>query len=142
MIVLQVRANDRISWKKVTLEHAYIKRRLNDLKMNLLREAARGEICLSFALLEFKNARFEPPRMPETTAVIKVIPSSDVHPGGQYRLAGDRFVLVEYGPVELDLNFRVRAYMLEKALHAQAIEGLVETNPGVRSLLVEYDPVR
>ena len=32
------------------------------------------------------------------------------------RLAGDRYVLVEYGPMELDLNLRVRVWALQQYL--------------------------
>ena len=34
----------------------------------------------------------------------------------QVRLAGDRYVLVEYGPMELDLNLRVRVWALQQYL--------------------------
>lgn len=34
----------------------------------------------------------------------------------QVRLAGDRYVLVEYGPMELDLNLRVRIWALQAHL--------------------------
>lgn len=34
----------------------------------------------------------------------------------QVRLAGDRNVLVEYGPMELDLRLRIRIWALQKAL--------------------------
>lgn len=36
--------------------------------------------------------------------------------GVQVRLAGDRCVLVEYGPMELDLKLRVRIWALQAAL--------------------------
>ena len=50
-----------------------------------------------------------------------------------------RYVQVEYGPMELDLNLRVRIHELEKHLAGQGIQGLVETSPGVRSCMIEYD---
>ncbi|MEW5305221.1 MAG: hypothetical protein WDW36_007777 [Sanguina aurantia] len=57
----------------------------------------------------------------------------------QYRLAGDRYVQVEYGPMELDLNLRVRVHCLEAWLKGANVAGLMETSPGVRSCMVEYD---
>ena len=36
------------------------------------------------------------------------------HPGVTYRRAGDRFLLVEYGPMTLDLELRVRVHALEQ----------------------------
>jgi urea carboxylase len=56
------------------------------------------------------------------------------------RLAGDRYVFVEYGPMELDLNLRVRVQLLEDWLKGNKAQGVVETSPGVRSLMIEYDP--
>ncbi|MEW5314225.1 MAG: hypothetical protein WDW38_005737 [Sanguina aurantia] len=63
--------------------------------------------------------------------------------GGEWRdgrgLAGDRYVQVEYGPMELDLNLRVRVHCLEAWLKGANVAGLMETSPGVRSCMVEYD---
>ena len=39
----------------------------------------------------------------------------------QVRLAGDRYVLVEYGPMELDLNLRVRVWALQGHLAAAKV---------------------
>lgn len=41
--------------------------------------------------------------------------------------------------MELDLNLRARIHCLEKELAAAGIAGLVETNAGVRSVMIEYD---
>lgn len=128
-------------WKAVLLEDAYIKRRKTDLKVDSIRQVAKGLMELASAMDEFEAAVFQSPEMPETSAIIKTIPESELHPGGQYRLAGDRFVLVEYGPVELDLNLRARIHLLRNWLEESNAPGLVETNPGVRSLLIEYDQV-
>jgi urea carboxylase len=59
------------------------------------------------------------------------------HPGVTYRRAGDRFVLVEYGPMVLDLALRVRVHVLEQWVrdHLPA----VDVTAGVRSLLVQVD---
>lgn len=129
-------------WKKVLLQDAYIKRRMTDLKVYLVRQVAIGVMEMASAMDELEKAVFQSPQMPETSAIIKTIPESTSHPGGQYRLSGDRFILVEYGPVELDLNLRARVHLLRNWLEENIVPGLVETNPGVRSLLIEYDQVR
>lgn len=54
-------------------------------------------------------------------------------------LLSSRNVQVEYGPMELDLNLRARIHCLEKQLAAADLAGLVETNAGVRSVMIEYD---
>jgi len=64
-------------------------------------------------------------------------PSSD-HPGVTYRRAGDRFLLVEYGPMALDLALRVRVHLLERWV-GEHVSGIVDMTAGVRSLLVQVD---
>ena len=63
------------------------------------------------------------------------------HPVGvTYRPAGDRYLLIEYGPNVLDLNLRFRVQALLDWLVARAIPGIAELTPGVRSLQVHYRP--
>jgi urea carboxylase len=57
-----------------------------------------------------------------------------------YRRAGDRCVLVEYGPNVLDLALRFRIHALMDAIGAAAVRGVEELAPGIRSLQVRYDP--
>ena len=56
------------------------------------------------------------------------------------RRAGDDFTLLEYGPTELDLALRLRVAVLEAALRARAVPGIIDLVPGVRSLQVHHDP--
>jgi len=60
-------------------------------------------------------------------------------PGMVCRAAGDRNLLVEYGPNVLDLNLRFRVHALETALRAENLPGIVDITPGVRSLQIHYD---
>ncbi|OYN76398.1 5-oxoprolinase/urea amidolyase family protein [Mycolicibacterium sphagni] len=56
------------------------------------------------------------------------------------RRAGDGGVLVEYGPMVLDLAMRARVHVLYESLSASAVPGVTELTPGVRSLQVQFDP--
>ncbi len=56
-----------------------------------------------------------------------------------YRRAGDKYLLVEYGPLVLDLNLRFRVHALMTRLEADAISGILDLTPGIRSLQVHYD---
>ena len=56
-----------------------------------------------------------------------------------YRVAGDHFLLVEYGPLELDIKLRFRAHALMQWLQKNLLPGLRELTPGIRSLQVHYD---
>ncbi len=56
-----------------------------------------------------------------------------------YRRAGDKYLLVEYGPLVLDLNLRFRVHALMTRLQADAVPGILDLTPGIRSLQVHYD---
>lgn len=57
-----------------------------------------------------------------------------------YRRSGDDNVLVEYGPMQLDLALRMRVHALMEALTAQAVPGITGLTPGIRSLQIQTDP--
>ena len=59
-----------------------------------------------------------------------------------YRQAGDNNVLVEYGELKLDINLRFRVHALMQWLQRQAIPGILDLTPGIRSLQVHYDSRR
>lgn len=56
-----------------------------------------------------------------------------------YRQAGDKYLLVEYGPLVLDLNLRFRVHALMEWLKANHLPGILDLTPGIRSLQVHYD---
>jgi len=59
-----------------------------------------------------------------------------------YRQAGDKYLLVEYGPLVLDLNLRFRAHALMDWVRSRDIEGIIDLTPGIRSLQLHYDSRR
>ncbi|MEO6376498.1 MAG: urea carboxylase, partial [Caulobacteraceae bacterium] len=56
-----------------------------------------------------------------------------------YRRQGDRHMLVEYGPIVLDLELRLRVHALMLELERIALPGVIDVTPGIRSLQVHYD---
>jgi len=56
-----------------------------------------------------------------------------------YRRAGDKYLLIEYGPLVLDLNLRFRVHALMTQLKTDAVPGILDLTPGIRSLQVHYD---
>jgi urea carboxylase len=60
-------------------------------------------------------------------------------PAVAYRQAGDKYILLEYGPMELDLRFRLRVHALMEELKKNPVAGILELSPGVRSLQINYD---
>ncbi|MEY9835255.1 5-oxoprolinase/urea amidolyase family protein [Streptacidiphilus sp. EB103A] len=61
-------------------------------------------------------------------------------PAVGYRRSGDDNLLVEYGPMQLDLALRMRVHALAEALAALDLAGVVDLTPGIRSLQIHTDP--
>jgi urea carboxylase len=63
-----------------------------------------------------------------------------VNPAVTYRRSGDDNLLVEYGPMVLDLGLRMRVHALAERIEAEGLRGIVELTPGIRSLQIKVDP--
>ncbi|HVE08698.1 MAG TPA: urea carboxylase, partial [Paraburkholderia sp.] len=59
--------------------------------------------------------------------------------GVVYRQSGDQNLLVEYGPLVLDLNLRFRVHALMNWVDAHRLPGIIDLTPGIRSLQVHFD---
>jgi urea carboxylase len=64
------------------------------------------------------------------------------HPGRCLRRQGDEFLLLEFGPMELELGLRLRVQALYERLQASCEPGVIDLVPGIRSLQVHYNPDR
>jgi len=56
-----------------------------------------------------------------------------------YRRSGDKYLLIEYGAMEIDLNLRFRAHALMQAIREAEITGILDLTPGIRSLQIHYE---
>ncbi|MGY2047150.1 urea carboxylase [Methylobacterium sp. JK268] len=56
-----------------------------------------------------------------------------------YRRQGDDNLLVEYGPMSLDIGLRLRVHLLAEAVAAARLAGVIDLTPGIRSLQIHYD---
>jgi urea carboxylase len=56
-----------------------------------------------------------------------------------YRQQGDRNILVEYGDIVLDIELRIRVHALMRELEQQALPGVIDIVPGIRSLQLHID---
>jgi urea carboxylase len=77
--------------------------------------------------------------LPKTPAILHSIAATATHPGVVYRQAGDKYILIEYGPLVLDFALRFRVHLLMEWFAKNPVEGVIELSPGVRSLQVNYD---
>lgn len=75
---------------------------------------------------------------PSAAIARRLAPASGA-PEVVYRRMGDRYLLVEYGDIVMDINLRIRVHCLQEAIRRRKTAGIEETNPGVRSLLIKYD---
>ncbi|MGF7205892.1 urea carboxylase [Skermanella aerolata] len=122
----QLRPGDRVRFRRLTAA-----------------EAARLEDAQDAAIATLRPA--DPASLPPRRgtgpddAVLHRLPAV---PGGEdvvYRRSGDRYLLVEYGPLVLDLNLRFRVHALQQHLKAAALPGILDLTPGIRSLQIHYD---
>ncbi|MDO3383773.1 urea carboxylase [Gilvimarinus algae] len=74
-----------------------------------------------------------------SACILASLPEAEGRPEVVYRQAGDKYLLMEYGPLVMDLRFRLRVHAMMEALKAEPIDGIIELSPGVRSLQVNYD---
>ncbi len=68
-------------------------------------------------------------------AIVRSLPATAV----VYRMAGDKYLLFEYGPLLLDLDLRFRVHALMEWFKSRPLPGLIELSPGVRSVQLNYD---
>jgi urea carboxylase len=81
-----------------------------------------------------------PARPIETLSpVLTEIPERLGRPRTVYRQQGDRNILVEYGPIVLDIELRIRVHALMCELERLAAPGVVDVVPGIRSLQLHFD---
>ncbi|HYB98841.1 MAG TPA: urea carboxylase [Candidatus Limnocylindrales bacterium] len=83
-------------------------------------------------------------RGPLTSGVLSRRAATAATPEVTYRRSGDRYLLIEYGPLVLDIDLRIRAQLLfealERARRSDSVRGIIDVTPGIRSVQVHYDP--
>ncbi|MCB5425198.1 urea carboxylase [Altererythrobacter sp. CC-YST694] len=73
------------------------------------------------------------------SAILADIPAQDARPRTVYRQQGDRNILVEYGPIVLDIELRIRVHALMAELERMKLPGVIDIVPGIRSLQLHFD---
>jgi len=59
-----------------------------------------------------------------------------------YRRAGSENILIEFGPMALDLSLRLKAHLFMEALQKARLPGILDLTPGIRSLQLHYDSAK
>jgi urea carboxylase len=123
----QLKAGDRVRFlllKAAEAEHAREERRARPVRAAALPPLAARRALNVGALADVLSQQVARADRPAVT----------------YRRAGDAYLLVEYGPLELDLGLRFRVHVLMQALEERALPGIVDLTPGIRSLQIHYAP--
>jgi urea carboxylase len=76
---------------------------------------------------------------PPEPAVLHQLPERPTAPAVVYRRQGDANLLIEYGPLQLDIAMRMRVHALKTWLERHKVPGLIDLTPGIRSLQVHFD---
>jgi urea carboxylase len=122
----QLRPGDRVRFRCIDIAGA-----------NALEQAQNAAIAGLLPVDAPAVARLVPGA--DASPVLAQLPERDDRVAVRYRQAGDRNILVEYGPLVLDLNLRFRAHALMQWLHEARLPGILDLTPGIRSLQVHYD---
>jgi urea carboxylase len=102
-------------------------------------QAERMEAAQDVAIASLAAPELITDHGPFAEPVLHRTPETDNPVAVVYRRAGDKYLLVEYGPLVLDLNLRFRVHALMTQLQADAVPGILDLTPGIRSLQVHYD---
>ena len=122
----QLKPGDQVRFVALTAEHARILALAQDAEVESLKRAPKPKPNLIGYTLS------EP-------AVLHSLPARPTAPAVVYRRAGDSYILVEYGPLQLDIALRMRAHALLTWLKRHPIQGLIDLTPGIRSLQIHFD---
>jgi urea carboxylase len=120
----QLRPNDRVRFRRLTPAAA---------------AAAEAQQERELAELQPVATLPAPSGTGPDAAILVTLPETAARPSVVYRRAGDKYLLVEYGKLVLDLELRLRVHALMLALEAQAPAGILDLTPGIRSLQIHYD---
>jgi len=127
----QLRPNNRIRFRRLTPDDAWRAELAQEREIAALSADPRREPDRPAARVGGRNGPDAP--------VIAALRETSARPAVVYRRAGDKYMLVEYGPPVLDLELRLRVHALMSRLQQADTEGIIELTPGIRSLQVHYD---
>ncbi|MEA3107187.1 MAG: urea carboxylase [Gammaproteobacteria bacterium] len=130
----QLRANNRIRFKRLTPDDALAAEHTQERTLDIL-DAHDPDKTTSGPLATHEPASWNGPDSP----ILATLPARGAAPNVVYRRAGDKYMLIEYGPPVLDLELRLRAHALMTWLERSNIPGIIELTPGIRSLQVHYE---
>jgi urea carboxylase len=135
----QLRPNNRVRFRRLSAQDALEAESAQEEMLATLRGPAAPVARTSPAARRSGRSLAPRPAVPADSPILARVAARDNCPAVLYRRAGDKHLLVEYGPLILDLELRLRVHALMSWLQAAAPQGIVDLTPGIRSLQVHYD---
>lgn len=126
----QLKAGDKVRFVRLSQAQA---RELEIAQNAMLADLTNASASLALPATDIANT---------STPILATLPETNDRVAVVYRQAGDKYLLVEYGPLVLDLNLRFRVHALMQALEQANVPGIIDLTPGIRSLQVHYDSLR
>ena len=120
----QLKAGDEVRFVKVDLKQA---RRLEQTQKYLFEAQANTQ--------EISGLHFQTDQSP----ILFQSSYEGSRPDVVYRIAGDANILIEFGDMRLDLEYRLRVHCLMQWIEDNLADCLIDLTPGIRSLQVHYD---
>ena len=126
----QLRPGDTVRFKRVTRQQANAMQQAQDAALQSLAVAAFAKLPRRHALL--------------ASPVLRHLEVEGEKPDLAIRQSGDASLLIELGPLVLDLELRFRVQALvnavKKEIAAGRMDGVLDLTPGIRSLQIHFDP--
>ena len=122
----QLKSGDLVRFRRMPLAEA-----------NAREREQKDEIEVLLDLPDTRRQMFDPAARKD--AVQYRLPEEPGRVAVCYRRASDEYLLVEYGPLVLDLALRFRVHALMQWLEAKHVPGIIDLTPGIRSLQVHYE---
>lgn len=148
----QLKPGDKVRFRAMTDEEARMAAAAMDAEIETLRPAPRAGVVGSLELgigstgsrkvgKPAKSGRIPTSQFPiPGSPILHQLAARPDAPAVCYRRAGDAYLLVEYGPLMLDIALRLRVHALQTWLERQMPHGLIDLTPGIRSLQIHFDP--
>ena len=124
----QLKAGDTVRFRRLSLAEAEWLKEKQEQEIETVRSAP----AIPAARTDFATAAGD-------EAILAELEPTEDRPRVVYRGAGDSYLLVEYGPLVLDLNLRFRVHALMEWLQTKRLPGVIDLTPGIRSLQVHFD---
>ncbi|SEK86728.1 urea carboxylase [Nitrosovibrio tenuis] len=135
----QLKPGDTVRFCRMSMEQALALEKLQDTTIRNLRVPK----VIPRVLEPTKGPRSPISPAPPAAPILHSIPQSASQVKIVYRQAGDKNMLIEYGPPELDLNLRFHAHALmehlQSAIDTGRLKGILDLTPGIRSLQIHFD---